>query len=155
MNYLGLDYGEKRIGLSFADELGIALPIDPAIAKTKKDRIGHIIKVIKERNIDEIVIGYPYNMDGSVGFKAKEVVAFIEDLEKLVSLPIHKIDERLSTFQVESDLSMLRKFRKKSTNATRKYQKSGAIDSGAAALILQDYLEELEKNESLEMYMRL
>ena len=145
MSFLGIDFGAKRIGLSFADDLRIAVPIEPALAKTKQERLSKIVTIVNERKIDEIVIGYPYNMDDTVGFKAKEVDCFIEALKTLLNLPIHKIDERLSTFQVESDLSMIRKFKKKNAKATRQYQKSGDIDSRAAAMILQDYLDESSK----------
>ena len=81
MNVLGIDWGEKRIGLAFADSLAIAVPIEPAIQKKLKERLAHIEKEIKQRKVEAIAIGYPLNMDGTVGFKAKEVDVFIEKLE--------------------------------------------------------------------------
>lgn len=141
MNYLGIDYGEKRIGLSFADELKIAIPL-PAIAKTLKDRLETIAQTINDRKITAIVIGYPYNMDGSIGFKAKEVDQFIKDLEKHFNLPIYKIDERLSSHQAESDMASLRlKSKGKSIKDRQNARKTGDLDSRSAALILQDFLE--------------
>ncbi len=133
VNALGIDWGEKRIGLAFADELGVALPLPAAVEATKKERLRHIGRVIGERAVDRIVVGYPFNMDGSTGFKAREVDAFIGELERRFRLPVDRVDERLSSHAVEQGLR----------GAKRKPdRRSGEIDSRAAALILQDYLEE-------------
>lgn len=133
MNYLGIDWGEKRIGLAFADSLGIAVPLDAAVASTKQARMQQIETAINERKIEALVVGYPLNMDGSIGFKAKEVDAFIAVLEGRFKLPVHRLDERLSSHSVEQHLKGSKK---------KPDRKSGAIDSSAAALILQDFLEE-------------
>lgn len=133
MNYLGIDWGEKRIGLAFADSLGIAVPLDAAVASTKQARMQQIETAINERKIEALVVGYPLNMDGSIGFKAKEVDAFIAVLEGRFKLPVHRLDERLSSHSVELHLKGSKK---------KPDRKSGAIDSSAAALILQDFLEE-------------
>lgn len=142
MNYLGIDYGEKRIGLSFSDELRIAIPLLPAVAKTLKDRLETIAQVIQMRKIDALVIGYPYNMDGSIGIKAQEVDIFIEALKRQFNLPVYKMDERLSSYQAEADMAALRLSSKKpSIKERQKLRKSGDIDSRCATLILQDFLE--------------
>ena len=78
MNYLGIDWGEKRIGLAYADEIGIAVPLPAAVAASKKARLQHIEAMIQQRGIQAIVCGYPLNINGSIGFKAKEVDVFIE-----------------------------------------------------------------------------
>ncbi len=132
MNTLGIDWGEKRIGLAFADEIGIALPLPAAVAASKKERMRQIDSAIKARQVQRLVVGYPLNMDGSVGFKAQEVDGFIAELEKRFKLPVHRADERLSSHSVEEGL----KGRKKKPD-----RKSGEIDSRAAALILQDFIE--------------
>lgn len=137
MNYLGIDWGEKRIGLAYVDELGIALPLAAAVAALKKARFQHIEALIKLRRIDEIVCGYPLNMNGSVGFKAKQVDVFIGQLDKRFGLPIHRIDERLSSYSVEQDLKRQNK---------KLDRRSGEIDSRAAALILQEFIEEKQIN---------
>ena len=130
---LGIDWGEKRIGLAFADSIGVALPVNPAVSSSKRKRFLQIENFIKERSINEIVVGYPLNMSGSVGFKAKEVDLFIAELERRFHLPVHRVDERLSSHSVEQGL----KFQKKKPS-----RQSGEIDSRAAALILQDFIEE-------------
>jgi len=134
MNYLGVDYGRKRVGLSFAEgELGIAVPL-PAIVNQQAGSIFEEIgQLAKERRIGELVIGYPLHMDGSKGKRTDEVDEFIRGLEKRLNLKVHRVDERLSTSKVESDFkAMGRKVSKK----------SGEIDSSAATLILQDFLEQ-------------
>jgi putative Holliday junction resolvase len=140
LNYLGIDWGEKRIGLAHADEVGIAVPLPAATAATKKARLQHIEEMIQMRRIDEIVCGYPLNMNGSVGFKAKEVDVFIGEIEKRFGLPVHRIDERLSSHSVEQGL----KHQKKKID-----RRSGEIDSRAAALILQDFIEEKNINAAI------
>jgi putative Holliday junction resolvase len=136
-NILGIDWGEKRIGLAFADEIGIALPVPAAVAASKKARMQHIEALIRAKRADALVVGYPLNMDGSVGFKAREVDAFIVELEKRFRLPVHRVDERLSSHSVEQGLRQQKK--KPSRN-------SGEIDSRAAALILQDFIEERDRH---------
>lgn len=137
MNTLGIDWGEKRIGLAFADEIGIALPIPAAVAASKKERMQQIDTAIQQRHVQRLVVGYPLNMNGSVGFKAREVDVFIEELERRFKLPIHRVDERLSSHSVEQGL----KGQKKKPD-----RKSGEIDSRSAALILQDFIEEQNLN---------
>jgi putative Holliday junction resolvase len=89
--------------------------------------------MIKTRRIHEIICGYPLNMDGSVGTRAKEVDVFIGEIEKRFGLPVHRIDERLSSHSVEQGLKQQKK---------KLDRRSGEIDSRAAALILQDFIEE-------------
>jgi len=137
-NYIGIDYGHKRIGLAFADELGVATPLPALCVEGKKAQVNAILEVIANRKVDELVVGYPINMDGSVGFKAKEVDAFIESIEKRIKLPVHRADERLSTHQVVEDFRATGR----KTKTDRKTRRSGSIDSAAAALILREFLAE-------------
>jgi putative holliday junction resolvase len=132
VRFLGIDYGEKRIGLSFGDDLGLASPIPAAVEATKEARLNHIGEVIRQRRITALVIGHPLNMDGTAGFKAQEVERFVAVLEERFGLPVHLVDERLTSFEAERRL----KRRKKVT------RESGEIDSMAAALILQDFLDQ-------------
>ena len=133
MNRLGIDWGEKRIGLAFADALDLAMPIKAATQSTIKKRLSFIEQIIQERNIQEIVIGYPFNMNGSVGFKAREVDQFIDRLNKRFHLPIHKVDERLTSHAVEETLKQMNQ---------KVGTKSGEIDSRSASIILQDYIDQ-------------
>lgn len=131
--YLGIDYGEKRIGLSFGDELGLATPLPAAVESSKAKRLDHIGRVIEKRKVTALIVGYPLNMDGSAGFKAKEVDQFVALLKERFQLPVHLIDERLTSRDAEN---RLRGRKKKVT------RESGIVDSVAASLILQDFLDQ-------------
>lgn len=136
MRYLGIDYGEKRIGLSYGDELGVAVPLPATVAPLKTDRLNTIETIISERKITQLIVGYPYNMDGSIGFKAKEVDVFISQLEARFHLPVHRIDERLTTYEAVDSL------KKSGKKIGRESRKSGDVDSRAAMIILQDFLDQ-------------
>jgi putative Holliday junction resolvase len=133
MRCLGIDYGAKRIGLSHGDEVGVALPL-AALTDTQEElRWKKLAELIKQRRITDLVVGYPYNMDGSAGFKAKEVDAFAATLKTRFGLPVHLVDETLTSYAAEA--SIAKKDR-------RKVRSSGLIDSRAACLILQDFLDQ-------------
>ncbi len=133
MKCLGIDYGERRIGLSFGDDLGVALPLPALIEASFDQRLEGMTDVVKEKGITDLVVGYPYNMDGSIGFKAQEVDQFIEKLENLFDLPVHRIDERLTSEEASKHLKKGR---------DDELRRSGKIDSMAACLILQDFLNQ-------------
>ena len=133
MRWLGIDYGTKRVGLAYGDEVGVALPLPALTDADEAARWTKLGEVIKQRRITGIVLGYPYNMDGSAGFKAKEVDAFAAKLRARFGLPVHLVDETLTSDAAESSIA------KKDRRGVRG---SGLIDSRAACLILQDHLEQ-------------
>lgn len=141
MRYLGVDFGAKRWGLSHGDELGLALPLAAAIAPTAAERFAQLEREIITRKITEIVVGYPYNMDGTAGPKAREVDAFIAELEKKFKLPVHRSDERLTSHQAEADIRQGKAKRPRTPAAHKAARATGEVDSRAAALILQDFLD--------------
>ncbi len=133
MRILGIDYGERRIGLSYGDELGVAVPLPAAVAPTADARLEQVIAVARERRITELVVGYPYHMDGTAGAKTREVDAFVAQLTARLPLPVHRVDERLSTRAASEHLPKRR---------DDELRRSGKIDSMAACLILQDHLNQ-------------
>lgn len=133
MRCLGIDYGTKRIGLAHGDEVGVATPLPAVIEAAGEARWQRIGEVIRARRITDLVVGFPFNMDGSVGFKAKEVEAFVAELKTRFGLPVHLVDETLTSYAAESSI------RKKDRRGVRD---SGLIDSRAAAIILQDFLDQ-------------
>jgi putative Holliday junction resolvase len=141
MRFLGIDYGAKRWGLSFGDELGLALPLPAAIAPTSAERFAHLARVITERRIGELVVGYPYNMDGTAGFKAKEVDGFITELEKRFNLPVHRSDERLTSQEAASRTPKGKSKKRHAPSAQQAARATGEVDSRAATIILQDFLD--------------
>jgi putative Holliday junction resolvase len=133
MRFLGIDYGTRRIGLATGDELGIATPIPALVEADAAARRLSLAAVVKTRRIQEIVLGLPLNMDGSTGFKAKEAQAFAEALRAQFGLPVHLVDERLTSHIAESGMNQ---------KQLREIRGKGIIDSRAAAVILQDYLDQ-------------
>lgn len=140
MNFLAIDFGERRIGLAHGDsEIGIAMPVPAATEADFEARLAHIAREIRERRIDALVVGYPVNMDGSLGFKTREVDAFIALLEERFALPVERVDETLSSYEAESGMSAKRKGGR-DARSRKKFRKTGEIDSRAAAIFLQDFL---------------
>jgi putative Holliday junction resolvase len=133
MRCLGIDYGTKRVGLAAGDDLGVATPLPALVDAEENARWTRLGEVIRQRRITDLVVGYPYNMDGSAGFKAKEVDAFAARLKGLFGLPVHLVDETLTSSEAESTIA------KKDRRGLRD---SGLVDSRAACLILQDFLDQ-------------
>ena len=133
MRCLGIDYGTKRVGLAQGDDIGVATPLPALVDADAGVRWRKLGELIRARRITDLVLGYPYNMDGTVGFKAKEVDAFAAQLRTEFALPVHLVDETLTSAEAESSIA------KKDRRGVRD---SGLVDSRAACLILQDYLNE-------------
>ena len=131
-NYLGIDYGTKRIGLAWADNLMISLPIGTVPGLDSAGCWDALTKEIKDRSITELVVGYPLHMDGSVGRRAQQVDRFIDELEEKFSLPVHRVDERLTSASARETVG---------GKLTQKGEdKTGRVDATAASLTLRDFL---------------
>jgi putative holliday junction resolvase len=133
MRCLGIDYGEKRVGLSYGDELGVATPLSALTDLTAEKRWAALAALVRQRRITDFVLGHPLNMDGSAGPKAREVEAFAARLRAEFGLPVHFVDERLTSYEAEATIPKSQR---------RAVRTSGLIDSRAAALILQDFLDQ-------------
>ncbi len=134
MRYIGIDLGTRRVGLAFGDELGVATPL-PALTQAEPGlRWAGLVAVVRERRADAIVLGHPLNMDDTAGPKAKEAEAFAARLRTELGLPVHLVDERLTSYEAESSIAKSKR---------RDVRASGIIDSRAATLILQDYLDQI------------
>ncbi len=133
MRVMGLDMGAKRIGVAISDERGVtATPLKVLDRSGARKVVDVLKKLVEEHSVGAVVVGMPFNMDGSMGPKAKGVAAFIERLKVELGLPVKAWDERLSTVAVtrvliEADVS----------RAGRKR----VVDKLAAAYILQGYLD--------------
>ena len=98
MRIMALDVGQKTIGIAISDALGYtAQGIDTVLRKNIKEDIKQIKDLIVKHEVSEIVVGFPKNMDGTVGKKAEEINKFIEFLSKRVDIDIKRWDERLTT----------------------------------------------------------
>ena len=139
MRYMGLDIGDKRIGIALS--FGVISQGLCTYKRINDDRdFEYIKKLVEENSVLKIIVGLPKNMNGSIGFQGKKVIEFCDELEKILSneVIIEFIDERLTTvlannFMLEADIS-----RKKRRNI---------VDKIAAQIILQDYLDMSQKNQ--------
>jgi putative Holliday junction resolvase len=133
MRTLGIDYGEKRIGLAVSDPLGFTAQGLETLPNTGRRAVLEALATLcKEYAVKEIVIGLPINMNGSMGPKAKEILEWVPEAEKALAVPVKTWDERLSSREVgrlmiEEGLS-------------RQKQKKHS-DRLAATLLLQSYLD--------------
>ncbi|MCK4224930.1 MAG: Holliday junction resolvase RuvX [candidate division Zixibacteria bacterium] len=135
---LSIDFGERRIGLAVSDPLGITAQGLPTIDTRKtKDILSYIRSIIEEKNVTMIVVGMPKNMNGSIGFKGKEVKRFIGKLTQKTGVKVIAWDERLTSVQ------SLKSMREMGT----KQKKKEAVDRISATLILQSYLDSLSKED--------
>ena len=136
MRTLGLDIGDKRIGVAISDpEEILASPLATITREDDKKAIDDIIKLVDQHNVERIVVGLPYSLDGSIGGQANKVMDFAERLSKHTRASMEMWDERLSTVAVER---LLREAGKK------KARKKARLDAAAAAFILQGYLDSLK-----------
>ena len=131
---IGLDVGDKRIGISLSDPLRITAQGIESYTRqdTEEKDIAHIAEIIKKNDVEFIVCGLPKNMNGSIGPQAEKVMAFAEKLSEATGLRIEYSDERLTTVLVERTLIEA----DMSRNKRRK-----VVDKLAAVTILQGYLD--------------
>lgn len=131
---LGLDVGSKRIGVAGCDRTGL---IAAGLTTIERQSFHHDVTqfqfIVQERQVQILVVGLPYTMNGSLGFQAKHVQKFAQRLAKALQLPYEYVDERLTSFQAEQML------RAEHISPSRC---KGLIDRKAAALILQQWLDE-------------
>jgi putative Holliday junction resolvase len=141
---LGLDVGSKRIGVAGCDGTGlIATGLTTIERRSFQQDVEQLQKLIDERQVQILVIGLPYKMDGSLGFQAKQVQKFTQRLTRAIHLPVEFVDERLTSYQAEQLL--LSEHRSPSRNR-------GLIDRKAAAIILQQWLDQRRQQLSSDRY---
>ena len=130
---LGIDYGLARVGLAISDpSRTIASPV-PAVAN---DEVLHRVKsMVLDEEVTEIVVGVPLNMDGSMSQMGEETISFVAQLRATVDVSVAMRDERLSTVEAERALNAA------DTPTQRRNRAKGRVDSAAAAIILQSYLD--------------
>lgn len=128
---LGIDYGDARIGVAMSDETAfLASPL--TTVRSGKGAAAEIAALAAEHGVEKIVIGLPFNMDGSAGPAADKVRAFSKKLSALVDVPIIENDERLTTVTAHHHL--------REAGLDGRKRKS-VVDMAAAQVILQDFLD--------------
>lgn len=130
---LGLDVGRKRIGVAGCDRTGLIATGITTIRRTRfVEDMAVLGGIIQERQVDVVVVGLPYSMDGTLGFQARQVQKFAQGMGKFLQIPVEYMDERLTSYQAEQ--LIIQENRSPSRD-------KGLIDRKAAALILQQWLD--------------
>lgn len=133
MKYLGLDIGDKRVGVACGDsEVRIATPVRVIARGTLAQDARALAQIARDYDAARLIVGLPRNMDGTQGAQADAVIAYAQHLARMIALPLTFWDERLTTVA-----------------ATQRVQATGArgkksrrhLDAIAAAVILQDFLD--------------
>lgn len=136
MRIMGLDYGSKTVGVAISDPLGITAQGIEIIRREKESKLrqtlARIEALIKEYQVESIVLGFPKNMNNTIGDRAEKSLAFKEMLEKRTGLEVVMWDERLTT--VEANRTLIE-------GKVRRENRSKYVDMLAAVYILQGYLD--------------
>ena len=136
MRVMGLDYGSKTIGVAISDPLGLTAQGIEIIRREEENKIRkslrRIEELIKEYQVEEIVLGFPINMNNTIGERAEKSLQLKETLERRCKLPVIMWDERLTT--VEANRTLME-------SKVRRENRSKYVDMIAAVFILQGYLD--------------
>lgn len=133
MRILGIDYGDKRLGLALSDPLGMmAMPLSVLERTSDESAIAAIEKIIAEKDVEKIIVGLPLNMNGTRGPMAEKSTKFADALGKSTGVAVELCDERLSTMSAEKALL---------EGDVRREKRKGLRDKIAAQIILQSYLD--------------
>ena len=137
---LGLDIGHKRIGVAGCDRLGMLVTeLTTLQGKSFPQLVEALQHLIQDRQVTVLVVGLPYTMDGAIGQQAKRVESFAQRLSSALQLPVEYVDERLTSFQAEQMLL---------AEGTSPSRNKGLIDRKAAAIILQQWLDQRAHQDS-------
>ncbi|MCL6515965.1 Holliday junction resolvase RuvX [Alicyclobacillus sp.] len=133
MRILGVDYGRARIGIAVSDPTGLVAQQLTVLRREDDEQAAKAIaELAREHRVDEIVVGHPKNMNGSVGERAAQCEAFADLLRRRTGLPVALYDERLTTVAAERMLV--------SADVSRRRRRQ-VIDAVAATVLLQGYLD--------------
>jgi putative Holliday junction resolvase len=136
----GFDVGDKRVGIAMTDPLGLTVqPLLTLYRKTPRADLKSIGRLIRKHGIAEMVVGNPINMSGEVGPRAQKTQEFAEQLRAEFGLPVHLVDERLTTWEAHQLLD--------EAGHARGPERKRVIDQVAAVLILEAYLEARQRGQ--------
>ena len=136
MRNLGLDIGDRRIGVAISDpEQILASPLTTIVREDDDIAVGKIVEIVNKYEVQRIVIGLPYSLDGNIGRQASKVKTFVEKLSKCTKADIELRDERLSTVAINHLLIEA---------GIKSRERKERRDAAAAAFILQGYLDSLK-----------
>ncbi|OGX03001.1 MAG: hypothetical protein A3G87_05060 [Omnitrophica bacterium RIFCSPLOWO2_12_FULL_50_11] len=142
MTYLGLDFGEKRIGVANSDELALMAHPLPFLEHRSDDQVmGAICRLVEEHGAEKIVVGLPRTMRGEIGLQAKVVLAFVDRLKEKTRCEVVTWDERLTSAEAEKTL-----LAQDVSRAKRKVRR----DALAAQITLQSYLDFMSREKDVK-----
>ena len=137
MRILGLDYGDRTIGVAVSDEMGwTAQGVEVIRRKNLESDLGRLRQLVEEYKLEAFVLGMPKNMNGTIGPRGELSMEFAEILRKNFGLPVHLWDERLTTVSAHRTLI--------EADVSRRKRKQ-VVDKLAASIILQGYLDSKTK----------
>ncbi len=135
---LGLDIGLKRVGIAGCDGTGlIATGITTLVRSSFERDVAYLRELVRERRVQILVAGLPYSLSGELGTQARQVQKYATRIASALELPLEYVDERLTSVEAEELMK---------TQGISLSQNKGAIDRKAAALILQQWLDERRQN---------
>jgi len=135
MRVLAIDHGTKRVGIAISDELGMmAHPLEFIPAEPFSQFLARLKEILRDKQVELILVGMPRNMDGSYGPAALKVQEFVAVLKETIVIPVKTWDERLTSAQANRLLIQA---------DVRRDQRKKKVDQMAAALLLQNYLDSL------------
>jgi len=133
MRYLGLDVGDRRIGMALSDETAtLATPLPTFVRVGPRQDVRRIADLARTHEAGAVVVGLPLNMDGSPGPQAEKVLRLCEELRKKSGVPVLTQDERLTSVEAEEILA---------ARGVAWKERKAQVDAVAATLILQEYLD--------------
>ena len=136
MRILALDMGERRVGIAVSDPTGtIARPLRTLVRGSREEDFAAITALVAEHDVELVVVGQPLSLDGAEGPQARRVARYAEALAARLPVPVVAWDERFTTVAAEEILRQNRRKKK------RQARTRGEVDSIAAAVILQGYLD--------------
>jgi putative Holliday junction resolvase len=140
MRILALDHGTKRVGVAISDEMQmIASPLEFIPAEPFASFLTRLKEIIREKQVDQILVGMPRNMNGSYGPAAAKVQEFVAVLKETIAIPIKLWDERLTSTQANRFLIQAE---------VRRDKRKEKVDKTAAAILLQSYLDSFSANKA-------
>jgi len=133
MRALGIDFGLKRVGLALSDRTGTLVSPYRTIERTTRDALfDELAEILQKESVEAVVIGLPLSLEGEDTLTTRQVRNFAESMARRTELPVHLMDERLSSAQAEEELNAA---------GLRGKKRKAVLDSQAAAVILRSWLE--------------
>jgi putative Holliday junction resolvase len=139
---LGLDPGERRIGIAVSDPMGtLAHPLQTLVRGSREEDFAAIAALVAEHDVELVVVGWPLSLDGTEGPQARRVARYTDALAACLPVPVVSWDERFTTAAADEILRQIR-----GRKGRRRARARGQVDAIAAAVILQSYLDSVDQS---------